>query len=156
MQSWGGPEWMEGFGVNISATFTDSKVNLPALPGVAARSIKLLGASDVVYNLQATYEKYGLSMRVAYQFRTPWGQSVGTYRTINGQLYPADNGDIFWDSDEELDLSVRYLVTKNIEAYFDAVNLTNQGARRYGDSDLFPIEYEKFGPRFIGGVRFNF
>jgi len=156
MQSWGGPEWMEGFGVNISATFTDSKVNLPALPGVAARSIKLMGASDVVYNLQATYEKYGLSVRLAYQYRTPWAQSVGNYRTINGNTYPNGNGDIFWDSDEELDLSIRYAVTQNIEAYFDAVNLTNQAARRYADSDSFSIEYEKFGPRFIGGVRFNF
>jgi len=154
--SWNGPEWMGGFGTNISATFTDSKVNLPALPGIAARQIKLLGSSDAVYNVQLTYEKYDLSLRLAYQYRTPWGQSVGAYRTINGSLYPVDNGDIFWDSDEELDFSARYQVTQNIEAYFDAVNLTNAGARRYGHDESHPIEYEKFGPRFIGGVRFNF
>jgi TonB-dependent receptor len=155
-QSWGWPAWMEGFGTNLSATFTDSKVNLPALAGVNARAIKLLGASDAVYNIQLTYEKYDLSVRLAYQYRTPWGQSVGAYRTIGGTTYPVDNGDIFWDSDEELDLSVRYRVTGNIETYFDAVNLTNQGSRRYGHDSQHPIEYEKFGPRFIGGVRFNF
>jgi len=154
--SWSGPEWMTGFGTNISATFTDSNVNVPALPGVAARQIRLLGASDAVYNVQLTYEKYGLSLRLAYQYRTPWGQSVGAYRTINGALYPVDNGDIFWDSDEELDFSARYQVTQNIEAYFDAVNLTNAGARRYAHDSQHTIEYEKFGPRFIGGVRFNF
>ncbi len=156
VEGYNGPEWLGGFGTNLSVTVTDSKINLAALPGVAARSIPLTGSSDLVYNAQLTYEKYGLSVRLAYQWRSPWGQSVGSYRTINGALYPVDNGDIYWDSDEEMDLSVRYQVTSNIEAYFDAVNLTNQGARRYGDSDQYPIEYEKFGPRFIGGVRFNF
>ncbi len=155
-QNMGLPTWMEGFGVNASATFTSSKVGLPSVGGVPARSINVLGTSDVVYNLQATYEKYGLSVRLAYQFRTPWGQSVGAYRVINGAVYPVDDGDIFWDSDEEMDLSVRYQVTQNIEAFFDGVNLTNQGARRYGDKKEYPIEYENFGPRYIGGVRFHF
>ena len=149
------PAWMEGFGGNVSATFTSSNVTLPTVNGVPARNINVLGTSDVVYNLQATYEKYGLSVRLAYQFRSPWGQSVGAYRVVNGATAPVDNGDIYWDSDEEMDLSVRYQVTRNIETYFDAVNLTNQGARRYGDKKIYPIEYEKFGPRFIGGVRFH-
>lgn len=150
------PAWTEGFGVNMSATFTSSEVNLPSVSGVPARTVKLLGSSDGVYNVQATYEKYGWSVRLAYQYRTPWGESVGDYRVINGGLYPTDNGDIFWDADEELDLSIRYQVNDNIEAFLDGVNLTNQGARRYADKDIYPIEYEKFGKRFIGGMRFKF
>jgi TonB-dependent receptor len=155
-QQMGWPDWMGGFGVNLTATFTDSKVDLPAVSGVPMRTIKLLGTSKAVYNLQATYEKYGLSVRLAYQYRTAWGQSIGVYRLTNGIVHPVDNGDIYWNGDEELDLSVRYQVTPNAEVYFDGVNLTNQGARRYGDTTAFPIEYEKFGPRYIGGVRFNF
>ena len=155
-QNLGLPEWMEGFGVNLTGTFTDSKVDLPAFSGGPARSIKLLGTSGAVYNIQATYEKYGLSVRLAYQYRTSWGESVGAYRVTNGIINPVDNGDIFWNADEELDLSVRYQVNQNVEIYFDGVNLTNQGARRYADTTAFPIEYEKFGPRYIGGVRFNF
>ena len=156
VQRMGGPAWMEGFGVNASATFTSSSVTLPAVNGVPARKINVLGTSDVVYNLQATYEKYGLSVRLAYQWRSPWGQSVGAYRVFNGVTYPVDNGDIFWDSDEEMDLSARYQVTRQIEIFFDGVNLLNQSARRYGDKKIYPIEYEKFGPRYIGGVRFHF
>ena len=155
-QNLGLPEWMGGFGVNLTGTFTDSKVDLPAFSGGPARSIKLLGTSGAVYNIQATYEKYGLSVRLAYQYRTSWGESVGAYRVTNGIVNPVDNGDIFWNADEELDLSVRYQVNQNVEIYFDGVNLTNQGARRYADTTAFPIEYEKFGPRYIGGVRFNF
>jgi hypothetical protein len=115
----------------------------------------VLGTSDRVYNLQGTYEKYGLTVRLAYQYRTPWGQSIGNYRVINGVVYPDGNGDIYWDSDEEMDLSVRYQVNPRVEVFFDAVNLTNMGARRYGDDTRFPIEFEKFGPRYIGGLRFN-
>lgn len=150
------PGWLGGFGVNASATFTSSKVSLPAIGGAPERKISLLGTSDAVYNLQATYEKYGLSIRLAYQHRTPWGESVGAYRTVNGAVYPADNGDIFWDSDEEIDLSVRYQINKNWELYFDAANIGDTGARRYGDQKRYPIEFEKFGPRYIGGFRFNF
>jgi TonB-dependent receptor len=150
------PSWLGGFGTRLSGTWTSSKVTLPSVGGVPARTISVLGTSDAVYNLQAIYEKYGLTVRLAYQYRTPWGQSVGSYRVVNGGVYPTDNGDIFWDSDEELDLSVRYQVNKNVEVFFDGSNLTNQGARRYGDQSRYPIEYEKFGRRYVGGVRFNF
>ena len=152
----GWADWLGGFGVNASATFTKSSVSLPPIDGVPERKISVLGTSDAVYNLQATYEKYGLSVRLAYQYRTPWGESVGAYRVIGGGVYPVDNGDIFWDSDEEIDLSVRYQINKNFEAYFDGSNLGNQGARRFGDQSRYPIEYEKFGPRYVGGVRFKF
>jgi TonB-dependent receptor len=155
-ESMGLPDWMGGFGIAASGTFTSSKVSLPAVNGVPERKISLLGSSDAVYNLQATYEKYGLSVRLAYQYRTPWGESVGAYRTIGTGVYPVDDGDIFWDADEEIDLSVRYQVNKNWELFFDGVNLGDMGARRYGDQKRYPIEFEKFGPRYIGGFRFAF
>lgn len=150
------PNWLGGFGTRLSGTWTSSEVTLPSVGGVPARTISVLGTSDAVYNVQAIYEKYGMTLRLAYQYRTPWGQSVGAYRVVNGGTYPTDNGDIFWDSDEELDFSARYRVNKNLELFFDASNLTNQGSRRYGDQSRYPIEYEKFGRRYVGGVRFNF
>lgn len=150
------PTWMEGFGTRISGTFTKSEVSLPSIGGVPERKISVLGTSDEVYNIQAIYEKYGLTVRLAYQYRTPWGQSVGAYRVTNGGVYANGNGDIFWDSDEELDLSARYQVNDNLEVFFDGINLTNQGSRRYGDQSRYTIEYEKFGQRYMAGIRFNF
>ncbi len=150
------PEWLGGFGVNLSATWTDSEVELAPLAGVPSRTISVLGTSDEVYNAQLTYEKYGVTVRLAYQYRAPWGQSIGEYRMINGGIYPNGDGDIFWDTDDELDLSVRYQFSTGLEIYMDAVNLTNMGARRYGDKDIYPIEFEKFGPRYMAGARFNF
>ncbi|EGF90125.1 tonB-dependent receptor family protein [Asticcacaulis biprosthecium C19] len=144
------PAWLGGFGVRASATFTESELNL------GARTISLSGTSDSVYNVQAIYEKYGLTVRLAAQYRTPWLQDIGSYTTVAGKIVPNGNGDIYWDKDLEVDLSVRYQINDNFEVFADGVNLTNDGAARFGDTDQYPIEYEKFGKRFIAGVRFNF
>ncbi|MFZ4122612.1 MAG: TonB-dependent receptor [Caulobacterales bacterium] len=159
------PEWMQGFGLRAGATFTQSEANylaptFDARVGrtvLTPRRVAIPGASDWTYNLQASYEMYGLSVRLAYQFRTPWGQSIGNYRILNnGQLVPDGNGDVFWDDDGELDLSVRYQVNDNYEVYFDGVNLLDGPGRRFADTSNFPVEYETFGERFIVGVRFNY
>ena len=151
------PSWLGGFGMRAGATFTQSEVDVPAVGGVPVRRVPLPGTSDWTYNIQATYENYGLSVRLAYQFRTPWGQSIGSYRVLNnGQVAPDGNGDIYWDDDAELDLSVRYQLNDTYELYFDGANLLDGAGRRYADSSNYPIEYETFGPRYIVGVRFNY
>jgi TonB-dependent receptor len=43
------PEWMEGFGVKLSGTWTSSEVQTPVATGVVSRKIPLLGTSDAVY-----------------------------------------------------------------------------------------------------------
>jgi TonB-dependent receptor len=134
----GAPDWLGGFGLRASATWVDSEVQLGSF------KTTLPGTSDGVYNLQATYEKYGLSVRFAYQFRTAWIQGV------SGQSLT------YWDDDEEIDLSVRYQVSDQVEWFFDAVNLGNESAIRYIDNPIYPIEHETFGQRYITGVRFNF
>jgi len=95
-------------------------------------------------------------VRLAYQYRTDWSQSIGDYRVVNGVLLPSGLGDIFWAADDEVDLSVRYQVNEAFEVFFDAVNLSDSLAIRYADDSAFPIEVERFGPRYIGGLRFNF
>ena len=123
---------------------------------VPERKVRITGTSNGTYNVQLTYEKYDLSARLAYQYRTPFGQSIGAYSVVGGQVVPTTNGDIFWDEDGELDLSVRYRLTKNFEVYADGVNLLDGPGRRFGDTTGFPIEYETFGRRYLAGVRFNF
>lgn len=152
----GAPEWMEGLGFKAAFTWADSSVNVPAVGTAPARKITLPGTSKNTYNLQATYEKYGLTLRLAYQYRTAWLQDVGAYQLVGGRLVPTDNGDIYWDSDEEIDFSARYQVNDNIEWFFDAANIGDQPSIRYGDQKQNPIERERFGPRYVSGIRFNF
>lgn len=162
------PDWMGGFGITANATLNDSKVEKPAILDnaglilVPTRDVPLPGTSDVVYNIGGYYEKYGLSLRLQYQMRTTWADGFADNL--------ADAGDTYWAGDDELDFSARYELVKGLEVYFDASNLLNNPGRRYSDpSNLlnalgvpaqrdgrYTIEWEQFGRRFTGGVRFTF
>jgi TonB-dependent receptor len=151
------PKWMGGLGIRLSATFSESEITVPAL-GLTSpeRKAALPGASDVVYNAALVFEKYDISMRLAYQFRTKWLQNVGGYTTVNNVIVPDGNGDIYWNDSEGLNFSARYQINKNLEITFDGVNLLDSPGRRFADSEAYPIEYETFGARYLVGFKFKY
>lgn len=156
------PDWMGGFGITANLTLNDSEVTKPATNGVPARKVRLPGTSDVVYNVGPYYEKYGLSLRLQYQYRSTWLDGIADDLT--------DAGDTYWAADDELDFSARYAINKNVEIFFDATNLLNKPGRRYSEpgnlltalgvptpvTDVQTIEWEQFGRRYAGGVRVTF
>ena len=169
------PDWMGGFGITANATYNDSKVTKPEVLNVAgsgaaqvvtvatnAREVVLPGTSQVSYNAGVYYEKYGLSLRLQYQNRTTWADGFADTNS--------DAGDAYWAADDELDLSARYEIFDGFEVYFDASNLLDNPGRRYSDpsnilraggipasqNGQYTIEYERFGRRYTGGVRFTF
>jgi TonB-dependent receptor len=162
------PEWLGGFGVRATATWTESEVTVPEtfalVNGVRTsthpeRKTGLPGASDFLYNLSLVYEKYGLSARAAYQFRKAWQNGIGTYLIVNGVSVPDGNGDNYWDDDAELDISIRYEINKNLTVTFDATNVLDEAGIRYADPRFVGtsrLEWEKYGPRYLLGVRVNF
>jgi len=117
---------------------------------VPARRVPLPGASDAVYKLIGYHEKYGFSARVSYQNRSPWLDGVGSFDDMSGTIRGIDGGDFYWAQDDELDASVRYVITPTIEVYADFANLLNGPGRRY------TIERETFGRRYTGGVGVRF
>jgi TonB-dependent receptor len=168
-ESLGLPDWMGGFGLTANATYNDSEVKKPAVLDVTGlitvtpgRSVPLPGTSEVSYNVGAYYEKYGLSLRLQYQNRTTWAD--GFADTLD------DAGDTYWADDDELDFSARYELFDGFEVYFDASNLLNNPGRRYSDpsnilnakgipavrNGQYTIEWERFGRRYNGGIRFTF
>jgi TonB-dependent receptor len=164
------PDWMGGFGISTNVTLNKSSVSKPEIRDplnnsvivIPERRVRLPGTSDVVYNLGAYYEKYGLSMRVQYQKRSKWVDALADDLT--------DAGDAYWAADDELDVSVRYAFNENFEIYFDASNLLNGPGRRFSDpgnilkalgfpgqgTDQYTIEQERFGRRYTGGIRVTF
>jgi TonB-dependent receptor len=133
------PAWVGGFGITANVTLNESEATRPN----GSKGL-LPGTSDYVFNVGAYYEKYGWSARLNYQKRAAWLDAI---------LPAADGGDAYWAADDELDFSVRYAVRKNVEVYFDASNLLNQPGRRYSGSSIYTLEWERFGPRFGGGIR---
>ena len=156
------PDWAGGFGISANVTLNDSEVSKPAIGAVPERKVRLPGTSDLIYNVGAYYEKYGLSLRVQYQRRSFWLDGIADDLT--------DGGDTYWAADDEMDVSARYAITPNFEIYFDATNLLNKPGRRYSEpgnlltatgvpsarSDIQTIEWERFGRRYAGGVRVTF
>jgi TonB-dependent receptor len=141
-QDLGLPEWMGGFGINANINVNDSEAEAPD-----GSKIRLPGTSDIVYNIGGYYEKYGLSIRLNYQYRSAWIDAYGP---------ASDGGNFYWAADDEMDFSARYAITENFEVYFDASNLLNQPGRRYVRDSVYTIEWERFGRRYTGGVRFTF
>jgi TonB-dependent receptor len=161
------PDWMGGFGINANLTLNNSEVDKPIFFGangsfVPARKVRLPNASDVVFNIGAYYEKYGVSLKLQYQKRSKWLDSIADDDT--------DGGDTYWAADDEMDFSARYAINKNFEIFFDATNLLNKPGRRFVDpsgifsargnatppQEGYTIEWERFGRRYAGGVRINF
>ena len=136
------PSWLGGFGINTNVTLNRSQATTPG-----GEKVSLPGTSDTVFNLGGYYEKYGLSLRLQYQVRTNWLDSLGA---------AADGGHQYWATDNELDFSARYAITPNFEVYVDASNLINQPGRRYVRDSSYTIEWEQFGRRYTGGIRVNF
>ncbi len=131
-----------GFGVIANVTYNKSRVTTPD-----GRRINFPGTSRWVYNVGPYFEKYGVSARVVYQKRTEWLSELGG---------PDTGGDLFWDTDGELDASIRYAVTPNFEIYAEGGNLLNGPGRRYVGNKVRTLEFEKFGRRFQAGVRVTY
>ena len=145
------PDWMGGFGVQLNATLNKSRSETPD-----GRKIRLPGTSDAVYNLIGYYEKYGFSARVSYQNRSPWIDAIGAFGLVNGINRGIDGGDFYWAQDDELDASIRFAITPNVEIYGDFSNLLNGPGRRYVGNTAYTVEHETFGRRYTGGVRVSF
>jgi len=145
------PDWMGGFGVLLNGTYNKSQAKTPD-----GRKIMFPGTSKWVMNASLFYEKYGFSARVSYQNRTKWIDSIDEYDTVNGVFQGLNGGDQYWARDDELDASLRYAITPNLEVYADFSNLLNGPGRRFAGVSARTLERETFGRRYTGGVRFNF
>jgi TonB-dependent receptor len=136
------PDWASGFGIRANLTLNDSESETPD-----GRKVQLPGSSDMIYNLALSYERYDLSTRLSWQYRTKWIDSIG-----NGDVL----GDGFWDEVGRLDFKVDYTFNDNINVYLEANNLLEEPGIRYEGQRFRVSEYEEFGRRYMIGMRLNF
>jgi len=145
------PDWTGGFGVLLNGTYNKSRATTPD-----GRRVMFPGTSRWVMNASLFYEKYGFSARVSYQNRTKWIDGLDDFQSVGGVVRGVNGGDAYWARDDELDASLRYAVTRNLEVYADFSNLLNGPGRRFAGTSARTVERETFGRRYTGGVRFNF
>jgi TonB-dependent receptor len=138
----GAPEWTHGFGFQGNVTFNDSKATTPS-----GNELQLPDTSKYMYNTSLYYEQYGLSLRISYQKRGPWLNSIAEGDPI---------GNRFWGTVGRLDFSARYAINPRMELFLDANNLTDTPGIRYDGVPERLYEFEQFGSRYMAGVRLNF
>ncbi len=118
------PSPFDGLGVMANVTFLDSKATYPTRPG---EDVPFIGQSDQVGNLGLTYEKSGLFVRLALNFRT---ERLREDEPLGGEAWQ----DLYVDDFKQLDLTVRYKLTRNWEIYSEFLNLTDEPFRVFQKS----------------------
>jgi TonB-dependent receptor len=137
------PGFLSGFGISANYTHVWGHATGPQF---RAGNIPLAYQSHDLGNVSIFYEKYGLTARLAFNYRSAFSDVVGNSAAT----------DSYWDSQGQLDLHVGYQVTPSYTIYFDAANLTDSPWRHYqGDKD-FLVERERYGSTYRIGVQLHF
>jgi TonB-dependent receptor len=145
------PKPLDGFGVNLNATFIDGSSVLEELvPGSAGTyrpfTVGFLPEQpEKVYNAQLYWEKFGFTARVAVNYIDEFVRTSGglTSFSINNQA-------------TRLDASVSYRVNKRFSIYAEGRNLTDEVTSWYATTPSRPEDYSFSGAVITGGVKFRF
>ncbi|MEL7548114.1 MAG: TonB-dependent receptor, partial [Pseudomonadota bacterium] len=145
------PEPFDGFGVSGNATFLDSEFFAPTANGGEGETLAIPGTSELIYNASIFYEKFGLSARLAYQYRDEWLTT-----TEAGPGEP-----LFWGEAERVDAKVQYELPIQFGGgttvvFAEANNLTDFKDERYVGEPQFADQIEGYGRFFLFGVSYDF
>lgn len=132
-----------GFGV--AANYTLVGGHGEGLPGRAG-NFPLFFQSKRIGSVQLTYEKYGVSGRVAYSFRSKYLDAVGN----------AAATDQYTDYNGQLDARIGVSLLDHVEVYVEGSNLNDAPWRRFIGSDNFLVERERYGRLIKAGVQVKF
>jgi TonB-dependent receptor len=137
------PGPLSGFGVSANYTIVGGHgTGLPNRPG----EFPLFFQSNNVGSVQLTYEKYGISARVAYSYRSKYLDLIGTDTTT----------DQYTDSNGQIDARIGYDINSHITIYAEGVNLNDAPWRRFIGVSSQLVEREHYGRLFRGGVQVKF
>lgn len=149
------PGFWSNFGGIANATFVDSNVTYrvsgPAVtPGGAlqARDIDstLYGLAKRAYNATLYYEDEKFSARASIAYRSGFVDAA----SATGNIFEGYN------SSFNLDASIKYRVTEQIEVSLEGINLTDDYRDRYVDKEANrAYENNHFGRTIIFGVRYR-
>ena len=140
------PAPFNGLGMMANYTRSNSAATYPTRPG---ERIKFIGQSREIGNAALTFERGGLFLRLALNFRTP--------RLREDEPLGGDATTDRWvDDHRQLDLSASYLLNRNWEIYAEALNLTDEPFRVYfGKTSSRFVQFEEYGISVNFGVRWR-
>jgi len=140
------PSPLDGLGFQGNVTFLGGSFDAPAIGNdLAQTGLAFQGLSDTIANASLYFEKWGLSARVSYQWRSDWEDTLGGVGAGESR-----------QGYENLDVSLRYAITENFTVFADLANLTDEYYIAYTGGRNLPTEVEQIGSRYLFGLRFDF
>ncbi|MGV3731175.1 MAG: TonB-dependent receptor [Sphingopyxis sp.] len=147
------PGFLSNFGGIVNATFVDSDADytvagpsvVPGGPNVSAvRNGTLFNLSKRAYNGTLYYDDGKFSARASISYRSRYADAnSGTGNVFEG-----------YGSSINVDASMRYAITENIEISVEGINLTDEYRYRFTDFDADRnYENNHFGRTFLFGAR---
>jgi len=134
-----------GFSGSYTKVYGDVQIDVGADPSID--QFALLGLSDS-FNATLIFEKYGVSARVAYNWRDKYlGQ---TNRGGN------DRNPVFYAPFGTVDVNISYDITENVQISFEGINLTSESLRSYGRDETNLWFAQELKPLYLVGARFKF
>jgi TonB-dependent receptor len=135
-----------GFGVLANYTIVEGDVEFDDTAPVGETQFALLGLSDSA-NVVLMYENFGVSVRVAYNWRDEFLANANL-GNMNNPLYVEEY--------DQIDLSVGYDFNDHLALSFEAINLTEEDVRWHGRSQKQVWRLEDQGARYSLGARYKF
>ena len=140
---------LEGFGIQTSASYTDSQLTVFNRQDANTFDVTVPGLSEWVINSTAYFEKSGFEARVSHRFRTSYlAEFIGISasrdfrQTYDESIFDAQIGYRFQPGSTLEGLSF------NIQA----LNLTDEPFVSYVDNDeTHVIDYERYGRTYLVG-----
>ncbi len=134
-----------GFGLQANATFVDGDVTYDV--NSVEEQTALIGLSDSA-NLVGFYEKDGLQVRLAYNWRDDFLASTDQLR--------APDEPVFTESYGQLDANISYQISPQAIIFLEGLNLTESTLRQTGRFDNQLYSAQAFGARYNIGIRGSF
>jgi TonB-dependent receptor len=136
------PGALDGFGVNLNATFLNGKLVVPG----RTKETSLPKQSDMLVSAQLYYEKYGFSARIAYTYRSSYIDELGAEA----------KDDLYFDENQSIGVKAAYKITKQLEVYAEGNNLNDEtDYYYYGNRSRF-AEAETYGRSWKVGLSFTY
>ena len=135
-----------GFGAIVNATIVGADVGYDNFS--LAQQFVLTGLSDSA-NVIAFYDKDGISVRLAYNWRDAFLAGTGQNNVGAG---PPTHVNAY----QQLDMSASYWFGDRFQVYVDALNITDETTHVYGRHEFQTLFAGQAGPRYNMGVRFKF
>ena len=135
-----------GFGVLANYTIVKGDIGYDVASDPNQNQFALTGLSDSA-NAVLMFEKFGISARLAYNWRDEFLSNInqGNFRNP-----------IFVEAYDQIDLNIGYDINDHIAVSFEAINLTGEDIRWHGRSELQLWRLEDQGARYALGARYKF